>query len=306
MKSGWEIVIRRSSVAKCRRIRISAFSFYLAVAAVIFLGIGAGYMITGYQNGANLQASQDELERQLDIKGQQIEYFAHRMDQIRGELVSIRHLSEEVEQQLGRGEIIDEGGLGGPLKKAYDRDVRRLVYLNSESELLDQMWTEIGELEEETHMEKACALSLRRFLKSRSALISSIPSLRPINGGFLSSPFGRRTDPFNGSLKMHTGIDFAHSNRVPVMATAEGVITEARYNNSYGNVITIYHGFGISTRYAHLSSFEIKQGDWVEKGEMIGRVGNTGRSTHRHLHYEVRLEGRPINPYYFLPEEPKG
>jgi murein DD-endopeptidase MepM/ murein hydrolase activator NlpD len=248
----------------------------------------------------------DKLAIDLKVKQSQLEYFSERLDQIRSELSGMRKLSEEVEGKLGRGEISDIFGKGGAEDKSLSKDVRRLTYRNSENELLDQMFTEIQELEQETQLEKVRSLALTRFLNSRSALIRSIPTLRPVDGGYISSVYGKRQDPFTGALKMHAGIDFANSNNVPVYSTAEGVVTQTTYNETFGNVVIIYHGFGISSLYAHLQSYSIKPGDWVDRGHVIGKLGNSGRSTDLHLHYEVHLEGRPVNPYYFLPLEEEG
>nr|HPQ42047.1 M23 family metallopeptidase [bacterium] len=128
-----------------------------------------------------------------------------------------------------------------------------------------------------------------------------LPSIRPIQGGFISSAFGRRRDPFTGSMKMHTGIDLAHSSNIAVCATADGVVTQVKRSPTYGKIVGIYHGYGVYTLYAHLHRQDVSPGDRVTCGQQIGLLGNTGRSTHRHLHYEVRIEGRPVNPYYFLP-----
>ncbi|MBN1552194.1 M23 family metallopeptidase, partial [bacterium] len=149
-------------------------------------------------------------------------------------------------------------------------------------------------------------LMLYKYIQSMGDLVRGIPSISPVEHGFVSSPFGRRKDPFTGSIKLHTGIDIAHPSRIPVLAAAEGVVIQSDWNEIYGNVVTINHAFSISTRYAHLDKVYVKPGEWVDRGHIIGLLGNTGRSTHRHLHYEVRIEGKPVNPCYFLPDEEQG
>jgi murein DD-endopeptidase MepM/ murein hydrolase activator NlpD len=101
---------------------------------------------------------------------------------------------------------------------------------------------------------------------------------------------------------MHSGLDIATSRGTPVYATANGKITEASYSGGFGNVITIDHGYSYKTRYAHLSGFAIAKGDQVQKGDIIGYVGSTGRSTSSHLHYEVHKKGVAVNPKDFLTE----
>lgn len=129
---------------------------------------------------------------------------------------------------------------------------------------------------------------------------SFLPINNPVLTARRSSRFGYRSDPFTGRAKMHAGLDFAAPTGVAVFATGVGIIKFAGVKTGYGNVIDIYHGNGIITRYAHLSRIFVKNGQRVSIGQKIGAVGSTGRSTGPHLHYEVRLYNNPVNPEVFL------
>ena len=129
----------------------------------------------------------------------------------------------------------------------------------------------------------------------------AVPSDKPVKTAAFTSGYGVRSDPFQGRAAMHAGIDLAGATGTPIYATADGVITDAGYNNGgYGNLIKIDHGRGIETRYGHLSKMAVYAGQRVKRGEMIGRMGSTGRSTGSHLHYEVRIDGRAVNPVPFM------
>lgn len=129
----------------------------------------------------------------------------------------------------------------------------------------------------------------------------AVPSDKPVKSAAFMSAYGNRRDPFEGHTKMHQGIDLAAPLGTPIYATADGVISEAGWNSGgYGNLIKVSHGKGIETRYAHLSSVAVRSGQRVRRGELIGRMGSTGRSTGSHLHYEVRIEGRAVNPIPFM------
>jgi murein DD-endopeptidase MepM/ murein hydrolase activator NlpD len=129
----------------------------------------------------------------------------------------------------------------------------------------------------------------------------TVPVRKPIMGEIdLSSGFGVRTDPFLGRPAMHTGLDFRSSIGDPVRATAAGTVDVAGPSGGYGNMVEIDHGNGFSTRYGHLSAIEVKVGQKVQIGQIIGRVGSTGRSTGPHLHYETRIDGEPVDPQKFL------
>lgn len=131
--------------------------------------------------------------------------------------------------------------------------------------------------------------------------LMNLPVRRPVIGsGNITSGFGMRTDPFLGSLAMHAGVDFSADIGTPVRTTASGRVIEAGRNGGYGNMIDIEHKSGLVTRYAHLSAIAVAAGDFVRAGDIIGRVGSTGRSTGPHLHYEARLNGDPINPIRFI------
>jgi murein DD-endopeptidase MepM/ murein hydrolase activator NlpD len=116
----------------------------------------------------------------------------------------------------------------------------------------------------------------------------------------LASNFGVRQDPFTGSPAMHTGVDIHGEVGEPVRATADGTVTAAGWSGCYGRVVDVDHGNGLSTRYGHLSSIEVRVGQTVKTGQMIGKVGSTGRSTGPHLHYETRVRGEAVDPQKFL------
>lgn len=129
----------------------------------------------------------------------------------------------------------------------------------------------------------------------------AVPSDKPVKTAAFTSGYGVRSDPFQGRSAMHAGIDLSGALGTPIYATADGVITTAEYNNGgYGNLVKIDHGRGIETRYGHLSKMSVYAGQRVRRGEMIGRMGSTGRSTGSHLHYEVRIDGRAVNPVPFM------
>jgi murein DD-endopeptidase MepM/ murein hydrolase activator NlpD len=141
--------------------------------------------------------------------------------------------------------------------------------------------------------------NVRRDVERQEALAGATPSIWPAHG-WLSGTFGRRADPFTGSPAFHQGLDISADRGQPVYATANGTVSAASYSGEYGNLVVLDHEFGLSTRYGHLSKFSVKPGDIVKRGAVIGYVGSTGRSTGSHLHYEVLVNGRLINPLQLL------
>lgn len=140
---------------------------------------------------------------------------------------------------------------------------------------------------------------VRRDVERREALASATPSIWPTHG-WLTGTFGGRSDPFSGEPAFHQGLDISTDKGQPVLATADGTVDSASYTGDYGNLVVLKHGFGLMTRYGHLSAFAVKPGQTVMRGETIGYVGSTGRATGFHLHYEILANGKLINPLQLL------
>lgn len=140
-----------------------------------------------------------------------------------------------------------------------------------------------------------------QHLMTLNHVVERLPLGRPITAAAqYMSGFGYRSDPFNGEQAMHTGIDFSGPRSTGIMATNAGRVTFAGWHPEYGNMVDISHGVGITTRYGHMSKLLVHTGDMVEKGTIVGLQGSTGRSTGAHLHYEVRLNDKPLNPRPFV------
>lgn len=147
------------------------------------------------------------------------------------------------------------------------------------------------------------------FLRARSDemadRLTHIPAIQPISSKYLktmASGYGHRRDPVYGTTRFHAGMDFSADIGTPVYATGDGTVVHSSWSSGYGNTVDINHGYNYMTRYAHLSEILVRDGQQVKRGDLIGKVGNTGKSTGPHLHYEVRFRGEPQNPvnYYFM------
>jgi murein DD-endopeptidase MepM/ murein hydrolase activator NlpD len=144
--------------------------------------------------------------------------------------------------------------------------------------------------------------SLVDLLESQTAKLATTPTIWPAQGWF-SSPFGYRIDPFTGKRAFHAGIDIATNLGNPVVATADGTVVEATFNKFLGRTVIISHGGGIITQYGHLNKYIVKAGQRIKRGDLLGYIGKTGKALGPHLHYEVRINGTPVNPYNYILEE---
>ena len=147
---------------------------------------------------------------------------------------------------------------------------------------------------------KALFQTWKKFDGGSQTSIVSIPSVQPVTKLMFTSNFGIRSDPFQGTARMHAGVDIPGPIGTPIYATADGIIAHADRQGGYGNLVEVNHGKGIATRYGHLSKILVSDGARVTRGQLIGLMGSTGRSTGSHLHYEVRIDGHAVNPIPFL------
>jgi len=159
----------------------------------------------------------------------------------------------------------------------------------------------LSSLESEASRQEQSLRELQEYFDDQRSLLASTPSIWPARG-WVTSDFGTRIDPYSAERKMHQGLDIATPAGQPVYSPSDGTVVFAGTEGGYGKVLVIDHGYGVKTRYAHLSEILVHTGDRIRRGEKVAAVGNTGRSTGPHLHYEVRVNGIPENPRKFILE----
>lgn len=159
----------------------------------------------------------------------------------------------------------------------------------------------LGSLESEAARQEQSLRELQEYFDDQRSLLASTPSIWPTRG-WVTSDFGTRLDPYSADRQMHEGLDVATPHGQPVQAPSDGVVVFSGVEGGYGKVLVIDHGYGVKTRYGHLSEVFVKLGDRVKRGDKVAAVGNTGKSTGPHLHYEVRVNGIPENPRKFILE----
>jgi murein DD-endopeptidase MepM/ murein hydrolase activator NlpD len=166
----------------------------------------------------------------------------------------------------------------------------------------DQLLHQLDDLDKKVKAQEQEARALKSYFEDQQALLASAPSIWPVRG-WVTSDFSVRLDPYTGERVMHEGLDVAAANGTPVRAPADGTVVFNGMEGGYGHVLVLDHGYGLKTRYGHLSRIDVKLGEKVKRGQFVAAVGNTGRSTGPHLHYEVRVNGVADNPRKFVLEE---
>ena len=257
---------------------------------VVFAAIAAGALVT-----AGLIAPQ--LWMRVQTQRTTIEHLASENDRLRGQTARFETSVDEIQRRLSGIETTADD-----LAREMGMDVQSVpaggaggTTLAGRSPLL----SELDSLSGRTSGIRKSLEQLDQAFRVRSSLISSTPSIMPAQGWF-SHGFGWRKDPFSDKRRFHRGIDIVNHRGTPVYATADGVVSRAVRIADLGKTIDVSHGRGYVTRFAHLSEVLVKPGQKVERGELIGKMGSTGRSTGDHLHYEVFHDGRRVNPWKYL------
>ncbi|MGW8227565.1 MAG: M23 family metallopeptidase [Gammaproteobacteria bacterium] len=278
----------------------------------MFIIIPATFLFTGYQLGiAHSQANPDDLtiamQSELETQRLKVEEarrnaeenmdaLALRLGNLQAHVIRLDALGERLTSmaKLDNGEFNFERppAQGGPEDASKDSAINSITvpdFLKSLDELSNQLKDRNQQLS-----------VLEDMLMTRNLEAEVVPAGRPITRGWLSSYFGKRTDPFTGRNAHHAGIDFAGKLGSDVVAVAAGVVTYAGKRTGYGNLVEINHGKGYATRYGHNSEINIKVGETVKKGQVIAKMGSTGRSTGPHVHFEVLYNGRAVNPIKYI------
>lgn len=242
------------------------------------------------------------IENQREAIGQQrmqVQAFAHEINALKDRLVELDQFERKIRVianlDTNRGDD-HPFGIGG----AAPDDLDPQLELNRRHEsLMRAMHRQVATLGAATHRQTTDFSQLLDKLKGQRSLLAATPAIRPADG-WTTSRFGYRTSPFTGKKEFHKGVDIANRAGSAVLATASGVVAHVGEKGAMGNVLVVDHGHGLVTRYAHLHDTLKQPGDTVNRGETIARMGNSGRSTGPHLHYEVLLNGVPVNPDHYI------
>ena len=272
-------------------------AFLIAVGGILhFVGlriaIEARPEIARAMGGVLTQAEQDKIEESYK---ERLQLIQEKLQSTTDEIVQIQKLKDRFMEMATpsavKSQIPGGNAKGGPLKLVTAKK-------NNDADLISAL----DESLQDVSSFKKSVEEINALWAKQLAWLNTLPTGTPVKGGYnLSSGYGLRIDPFTQAMAKHEGLDFAAPVGTPIIASAHGVISRAGWDSQYGNVVEINHAEGFKTRYAHASQLLVRTGQTVKKGDVIAKVGNTGRSSGPHLHYEVIRAGAHINPANMLP-----
>ncbi len=291
---------------------IREFSLHKVVISLIFFFIlaaigGASYIGYDYYslkqisfNTITLNQIISNQNNEIQDQRSQIQSFAGEIEVLKNQVDSLSKFEDKVRMIADIKQTSDSSGLigiGGIPKEELDPDIPLEQKHNN---LIREMHVQVNQTNLAAKKQALDFDELIKLLEKKRNLLASTPSVKPIGGGWITSKFGYRTSPFTGRKEFHSGLDISNKSGTEIIATANGKISYAARKMYIGNLVTIDHGYGRVTKYGHLLKILVKQGQKVKRGDVIALLGNTGRSTGPHVHYEVRINGTPVNPLKYI------
>ena len=292
------IIFVTNSTSKPKSVHLATF---IAILFLCFIGFiqGISWLDSKYNGDVEEKKSLINLKLDLNLGSFQknLDIYATQIGELQARLMRIDNQSQRLQdfakeklktnEKIPKPAPIKSSGQGGPF-------VTEKNFTEAELQsFIDKLTLDIERHEE--HYNNLEAIYLKQ-----SVFKDTLPNASPVNAPFNSSSYGWRVDPFLGVRAFHEGLDFSADAGQPIKATAAGIVISAEVTPEYGNMVRISHGSGLETRYAHAAKLLVKEGDRIKKNQVVALVGNTGRSTGPHLHYEIRMNGESLDPRKYL------
>ena len=292
--------------SRASQISVPISLIYVSVAMGVVVLAVLGYLAYDYHQlrtvGFVNQAYENQIIDQKEIiAGQhaQIQTFTSEINKLKSKLVTLNNFEKKIrvianlDQEKDRESLF---GVGGSIPEDLATDVD---LTKRQAGLIREMHEQVDSLHLATSNQKTGFSSLLEALEGQKNLLACTPAIRPVRG-WMTSRFGYRNSPFTGRRELHKGLDIANRKGTQIIAPADGIVKFTGRKGLLGKTIDIDHGHGMITRYGHLKEILKKRGEPVKRGDIIAEMGDTGRSTGPHLHYEVHLNGVPVNPIKYI------
>lgn len=277
---------------RVKLLRVFGFIATAIVSAGIIVWIGFRYI-----GSPNERLLRQELE---DYKVT-YQLMSQRIGDLQQQMAELEKRDNEVYRAIFEADPIPDSARAKEIEKSKEL---KLVARLDDDELINGMTSQLNNLAARVSFQQESFKDIDKMILNKEKLIAAIPAIQPVSNKDLNriaSGFGTRIDPVYKVTKFHAGLDFTAPQGTPIYATADGRVQETNHNEGgYGNHVIINHGYGYETLYAHMVRIKARRGQSVKRGEIIGWVGNTGKSTGPHCHYEVHKNGKPIDPVYFF------
>jgi len=298
-KEYFNILIFGQKTSKTRHLRIRKKTFKIIFYLLTFGLLSTTFFFCDYIQLRKKTFELGRLRQETETQKSQIQFFSARIEDLERQLSKLKEFDKKIRIIANLEKAQDPTslvGIGGPSPS----DVReKLKSEKDEKGLIEQMRTDIERLQSEGMSREESLSELEKLLQRKREMLVHTPSIWPAMG-WVTSGFGFRTNPFTGLTQMHEGIDISNRVGTAVIAPADGIISDSGSDWVHGKILVISHGFGMATRYSHLSKAVVRIGQKVKRGDKVAEIGMSGRTTGPHLHYEIKLNGIPVNPMRYI------
>jgi murein DD-endopeptidase MepM/ murein hydrolase activator NlpD len=298
-KEYFNILVFGQKTAGSRHLRIHRKTFKIGFYLFIFFFLSTTFFFCDYVQLRKRAFELARLRQETQVQKSQIQFFSGKIEDLERQVSKLKDFDKKIriianlEKEQATPPMV---GVGGPSSS----DIReRLKSERDDNGLIQQMRTDIERLQSEATSREESFSELEKLLQDKKEMLSHTPSIWPTLG-WVTSAFGFRTNPFTGLTQMHEGLDISNRVGTAVVAAADGIVSDIGSDSVHGKVMVVSHGFGMMTRYSHLSKITGRVGQKVKRGDKIAEVGTTGRTTGPHLHYEIKLNGIPVNPMRYI------
>jgi len=298
-KEHFNILVFGHKTSKTRHLRIQKKTVKISFYLFAFALLSSTFFFCDYIQVKKKVYELNRLRQETQNQRSQIQFFSARIEDLEKQLSKLKDFDKKIRiiANLERGQdAVPSMGMGGPSPS----DIRDKLKREKDSDgLVQQMKGDIERLQTEAMSREESLSELERLLQVKKEMLTHTPSIWPVMG-WVTSGFGFRTNPFTGLTQMHEALDISNRVGTPVLAPANGIISDVGNDNAVGKMVVIFHGFGMTSRYGHLNKVFVKIGQNVKRGDKIAEIGMSGKTTGPHLHYEVRLNGISVNPARYI------
>ncbi len=288
----YQVFVFDEKSGKKRSFTIKSSLFVYLFACFVMVAGASGYFIQHYIRTKDIKNDLILAEREIEEKESRLVGILAELEFLREDINRIRQFDNQLKMLVGEKTATEESYIGGIESDEFKVD---MLPLHRQELASRKILSYIRDLKKDSQLEEIIQQDLIVYMNESTQKLAAIPSIIP-SQGFITSRFGHRISPFTGTRKLHKGLDIAAVIGTKIIAPADGKVVFAQSDGAYGLSVEVDHGNGIITRYAHMSKINVKRGDSIKRGSLIGLVGNTGRSTGAHLHYEVIVNGAHTDP----------
>jgi murein DD-endopeptidase MepM/ murein hydrolase activator NlpD len=298
-KEHFNILIFGHKTSKTRHLKIRKKTVKISFYLIGFALLSTTFFFCDYIQVKKKAFELGRLRQETQNQRSQIQFFSARIEDLEKQLSKLKDFDRKIRiiANLERGqETTPSMGMGGPSPS----DIRdKLKKEKDDAGLVQQMKSDVERLQSEAVSQEDSLSQLEKLLKVKKEMLAHTPSVWPVQG-WVTSGFGYRTNPFTGLTQMHEGLDISNRVGTPVIASANGIVSDVGNDIAHGKIVVLFHGFGMTSSYSHLSKVLVRVGQKVKRGDKIAEVGMTGKTTGPHLHYVVKINGVPINPARYI------